>query len=378
MFELIKRCTLAALSGRQHKTVRFGGPLFTAAFLALTGVMWRRRAADLSGQVVLITGGSRGLGLLLAREFGRQDCRVAICARDEAELARAADDLAQRDIDALTVRYDVSDPAQIRAMTEAVTAHFGRIDILVNNAGVIQVGPYEVMATADFEEALDVMFWPLVYTTEAVLPQMKRRGYGRIVNITSIGGTVSIPHLLPYVAAKFAATGFSHGLRAELAGQGISVTTIIPGLMRTGSHLNAFFKGHQEAEFTWFSLGASLPFISMSAERAARQIVAATRRGQAERTLSLPAVLLARLQGLLPGMTADLLGLANRLLPPAEGAGRARARGMAVQARLEPPHNRLLNALTTLGRQAAARYNQYPGPLSASPTPEFSHEQRTP
>jgi short-subunit dehydrogenase len=210
----------------------------------------------------------------------------------------------------------------------------------------------------DFETALDVMFWGVLYPTLAVLPQMRARHSGRIVNITSIGGMVSVPHLLPYNCAKFAALGLSEGLRAELGQEGIRVTTIVPGLMRTGSHLHARFQGQQEREFTWFALGASLPLISMSAERAARQIVHATRRGEAERILSLPANLLGRLHGLCPGTTTNLLSVVHRLLPRPDDACITSAPGMEVQQRL---HSRLLNTLTGLGLAAARRLHQYDG-----------------
>jgi NAD(P)-dependent dehydrogenase (short-subunit alcohol dehydrogenase family) len=103
-----------------------------------------------------------------------------------------------------------------------------RIDLLVNNAGEIQAGPLESMALEDFERALRIMFWGTVYPTWTVLPQMRERQSGRIVNITSIGAKVAVPHLLPYTCAKFAMIGFSEGLRAELAGKGIQVVTIAP------------------------------------------------------------------------------------------------------------------------------------------------------
>ena len=175
------------------------------------------RAQELYGQTVLITGGSRGLGLALAEEFARQGCNIVICAREEDELVRARQ-------------------------------HFGRIDVLVNNAGIISVGPLLSQKLEDFQEAMDVMFWGIVHPTLAVLPQMLQDGHGRIVNITSIGGKVSVPHLIPYGCAKFAAVGFSEGLHAEVKRFGVNVTTVVPGLMRTGSHLNAFFKGKHESE----------------------------------------------------------------------------------------------------------------------------------
>src|SRR5437763_6066124 len=108
-------------------------------------------------------------------------------------------------------------------MVDEVAKRFGRIDVLVNNAGIIQVGPVENMTITDFENAMAVMFWGPVYATLATLPYMRQHGDGRIVNITSIGGKVSVPHLVPYSCAKFAAVALSEGLRAELASTGIRV-----------------------------------------------------------------------------------------------------------------------------------------------------------
>src|SRR5512133_386878 len=164
--------------------------------VALTGrklLSGGRSEADISGQVVLITGGSRGLGFLLAREFGFQGCRVAICARDEIELQRAKTDLERLGVNVLTVRCDVSDRARGERMGATVTRQWGGVDILVNNAGIIQVGPIEAMTVEDFEQAMGIMYWGVLYPTLAVLPQMRERHNGRIVNITSIGGKVSVP-----------------------------------------------------------------------------------------------------------------------------------------------------------------------------------------
>jgi len=266
----------------------------------------------LRGKVVLITGGSRGLGLSLARAFVRERCSIAICARDRAELEAAQNDLEGRGAEVLAIECDVSDRMQVDRMVELVIARFGRIDVLVNNAGEIQVGPVESMTLEDFEHAMQVMFWGTVYPVMALLPQFCSQGSGRIVNITSIGGKVAVPHLLPYTCAKFAAVGFSEGLRAELTGKGVKVVTIAPGLMRTGSFLNAWFKGDQERESTWFGLSSSMPGLSMNADRAARQIVAATARGDAEKILTIPANILARFHGLFPGATADILGVVDR------------------------------------------------------------------
>ena len=295
------------------------------ALLAAREIRRRVAPADLSGQKALVTGGSRGLGLLISRELARAGCDVAICARDADELARARADLDRIGHRVETVVCDVSDRIQVNRVIGQVSARFGRIDVLVNNAGIIQVGPLENQTIDDFQMAMDVMYWGVVHPTLAVLPQMRARQAGRIVNVTSIGGKLGVPHLLPYSSAKFAAVGFSEGLAAEVAKDGITVTTVVPGLMRTGSHLHALTKGQHEAEYGWFSLGASLPLISMDAERAAQQIVEAARRGESVRFLGATAALAARFHGLFPGTTVELLGLVNRLLPgPAalDGPGR--------------------------------------------------------
>ncbi len=324
---------------------------------------------DLTGHVAVVTGGSRGLGFLLARELLKEGCSVAICARDTDELERASAALTREanGAEVFSAQCDVGNRGEVERFIGEVMSRHGRVDVLVNNAGIIQVGPLRRMTVEDFEQAMAVMYWGVAHPTLAVLPQMLERRAGRIVTITSIGGKVAVPHLTPYVAAKFAAYGFSAGLRAELAKYGVTVTTICPGLMRTGSHLNAEFKAGDEREFGAFAPLASLPGVSMDAERAARQIVRALKRGDAERTLSVPATLLARFQGLFPGLTADIMGLVARFLPDAEGEGMAatpaQERGLALQERI---NSRLLERATAWGISAAERFNQLPTATKAA------------
>ena len=322
------------------------------ALLAARAFFRNRNAYDFRGKTVLITGGSRGLGLVLAREFAAAGANVAICARDNEELERARQDLAARGANVYAFPCDVTDRAQVREMVDVVTRHFGRVDVLVNNAGVIQVGPLEVMTLEDFEQAMAVHFWGPLYATLEVLPQMRERREGRIVNISSIGGKISVPHLVPYSASKFALVGLSEGMRAELRKDGVVVTTVCPGLMRTGSPRNATFKGRHRAEYAWFAISDSLPVTSIGAERAAAQIIDACRRGRAELVITRQAQAAVRVRALFPEATADILAVVNRLLPGPGGIGRARAKGKESESALAP------SVLTTLTEVAARRNNE--------------------
>jgi short-subunit dehydrogenase len=253
----------------------------------------------------------------------------------------------------MTQRCDVANKEQVEQFIAAVQDRFGSVDLLVNNAGVIQVGPVDALTHEDFQSAMDIMFWGVVHPTLAALPQMLARGSGHVVNITSIGGKIAVPHLLPYSCAKFAAVGFSEGLRTEVKSRGVEVLTVAPGLMRTGSYVNALFKGRDTEEAAWFSVSASAPLVSMSADRAARKIVASIRHGDAERILSPQASIAARMHGLFPGLTTELLAFVNRLLPE-PSANRTQRRG----ADIPKLHSGPLSYLTALGRSSGKRMNQ--------------------
>lgn len=339
------------MDARRQKQLLAAGAA-VATLLVGRALLRRWRRWDLAGRTILVSGGSRGLGLIIARELVRQGARVAISGRDEQTLERARAELERTGV-AIAVRADVTKQADVDRMVREVQARLGPIDAVINNAGAIAVGPVEVMDLQDYQDAMDTNFWGPLYVTLAVLPEMRRRRAGRIVNVASIGGKISVPHLVPYSASKFALVGLSEGLRAELARDGIQVVTVCPGLMRTGSPRHALFKGNHRAEYAWFSISDSLPGISMDAERAARQIVSALRYGTAETVLSVPAKLGAKVHDLFPGFTADMLGLVNRLLPAADGeAPRTRKKGEQSASAVSP------SWLTQLGDRAARRFNQ--------------------
>lgn len=310
-------------------------------------------------RTVLVTGGSRGLGLRIAREYLARGARVAICARDSAELERAKDLLDGDNRPILAIPCDVADPAQVAELVAMVEQHFGYLDTLVNNAGVIQVGPAEHMTPADYHAALQAHLFGPLYVTEAVLPGMRARGRGRIVNVSSIAGLLPLPHMLPYTASKFALAGWSQGLRAELASSGIRVTTVCPALIRTGSPRNAEFKGRHRAEYAWFSISDSLPLVSIDAGRAARRIVRAAEQGRARLVMPAYVRVPVALQGLWPGLVAAALAAAERLLPAPGGAGAEGRLGRESTSDWSP------SWLTALGERAARENNEEIGPAAA-------------
>jgi NAD(P)-dependent dehydrogenase (short-subunit alcohol dehydrogenase family) len=324
------------------------------ALAAREGVA-RLRERDLRGKVALITGGSRGLGLAMARAFADAGCIVALCARDEAELDRAREDLERRGADALTLVADVSVRSDVERVVGETERILGPIDILVNNAGIISVGPVETVTTQDIEDNLSTMLWGTVYPIWEAMPRMQARRSGHIVNITSLGGKVSIPHLLPYSVAKFAAVGLSEGLRAELAKDGVGVTTVVPGLMRTGSYLHTRIKGQRGKEFGLFSAMANLPLFSISAESAAASVVRAVRRNAAEVVLSPQGKILTLFHGVFPGATTDILGAISRVLPRGDSSESEPEPGAEIEA--EMAHPRLADPLG-LGDKAARDLNE--------------------
>ena len=324
--------------------------------LLLASQAWRRRSNfDFAGKSVVITGGSRGLGLVMARQLADQGARLTLIARSEEDLSRAVEDI--------TARQPFSEilaaPADVRRRSEADRAiaqavdRFGRIDVLINNAGIIQVGPVAHMKLADYNDAMETHFWGPLYTIFAALPRMRSQGEGRIVNISSIGGRISVPHLVPYSASKFALTGLSDGLRYELARHGILVTTVCPGLMRTGSPLNATFKGRHPEEYAWFAISDSLPLATIDASRAAHQILEACRRGDAELVITLQAKLAVVARTMAPELFARVMSYINGLLPPPTGADGDRTKlGRESQSEWAP------SRLTAPTYRAAAENNE--------------------
>lgn len=289
---------------------------------------------------------------MLARQLLERGARVAICSRNEMSLNRALNELRQINDQVLAFRCDVRNNTDVENFVSNVSEVWGQPEVVINVAGIIEVGPVDAMEKNDFEDSMATNCWGALNVIRAVLPAMREAKWGRIVNIASLGGKRAVPHMSPYSASKFALVGLSSCLRAELQKDGVLVTTICPGLMRTGSPRNATFKGKNHAEFTWFSIGDSLPGLSMSAEKAASEILSVCQRGDAEVILGAVGKLGVVLQSVMPNLMAEAFALGNRLLPAMGGIGNSSALGFESQTILSP------SALTTLSDRAAERNNE--------------------
>ncbi|MGE3955823.1 MAG: SDR family NAD(P)-dependent oxidoreductase [Vicinamibacterales bacterium] len=340
---------------RTQQTALAAGAVALGAALLSRGLRASRRI-DFSRRIVVITGGSRGLGLVMARQLVAEGAHVTIAARDRGELERAREELTADGARVHVAVCDVGRREEAERLIEETLQRHGRIDLLVNNAGVMKVGPIEHMAHADFEEAMDVHFWGPLHTTLAAVPAMRRQGGGRIVNISSIGGRIGVPHLVPYCASKFALAGLSDSIRAELAKDDIFVTTVCPGMMRTGSPFNAWFKGDHRAEFAWFAISDSIPVASVDGRRAAAQVIDAARHGDPELVITLPAKLAIIANAVVPEVVASVMATANTTVLPAprDEAGTDARSGWQSLSEWAP------SRLTRLTERAASENNEVP------------------
>ncbi|WP_338017593.1 SDR family NAD(P)-dependent oxidoreductase [Streptomyces adustus] len=329
------------------------------------------------GLSALVTGGSRGLGLLMTAQLARRGYRVTVLARDADELDRAVTWV--RDRTGSTPRPMVCDVRHERAVTAAVrqtAEQEGGLDLVIANAGVIQVAPAETAGTQAFKDAMETIFAGALHTALAALPYLRRSpAGGRLGLVCSVGGLLAVPHLVPYSCAKAAVRALGEGLQEETAGSAVSVTTVHPGLMRTGSHLQAEFGGRPQAEFAWFSALAGMPLLSMNAERAAEKIVRAVEHRRTRLVLTPAARTGAMVHAVAPRLVTRASGLAARVLPtpPDDAAERtgeraAMMQGHALDASARSVWARTLRrAASVLNDRAARRYNQrWAGPPTSA------------
>ncbi|HEV2737166.1 MAG TPA: SDR family NAD(P)-dependent oxidoreductase [Candidatus Elarobacter sp.] len=315
----------------------------------------RSHVADresLRDRVVVITGGSRGLGFALAEDLARGGALVTIAGRDAATVDRARELLAGAGLHVDGVACDVRNQAEAEALIAHVEARSGAVDVLVNNAGVIEVGSVWDQSLDDFRESVETHIFGPLHTMRAVLPSMRARRDGRIVNIASIGGLVGTPHLAPYSTGKFGLVGLSQAYAAEVAHDGITVTCVCPGLMRTGSPDHAIFKGRTQAEYAWFTISDSNPLLSASTRHAVVTIVHAIAHRKPFVTITPLARVAQIVNAVAPATTTRLLGLVARMLPPPLDDETVRRDGAQSHSPLAP------SILTALDRLAKRRNNE--------------------
>ena len=188
----------------------------------------------LRGKVALVAGSSRGLGRAVAEELAREGCALVLCSRDEDAIGSVAREIAS-DMggDALAVQANLTDPADIERLLRTTQDRFGRVDVLVTNTGGPPAGPFESHSPEVWRDAIAQNLESVLNLARGVLPQMKKRQWGRIVNITSIAVKQPVDGLILSNAVRAAVTGFARTLANEVAAQGITVNNVMPGYTRT-------------------------------------------------------------------------------------------------------------------------------------------------
>jgi 3-oxoacyl-[acyl-carrier protein] reductase len=187
----------------------------------------------LAGQAALVTGGSRGIGLAIARRLGRMGARVAICGRDRGALERAARTLAGEDAECLPVAADVASSRDVAALVRQVNEKLGEIDVLVNNAGVGAFAPVQELTEEDWHSTLGTNLTGVFLMTRAIAPQMIKRRSGHVINISSLAGKNAFAGAAAYCASKWGLQGLTYCMAEDLRGYGIRVSVICPGTVQT-------------------------------------------------------------------------------------------------------------------------------------------------
>ena len=197
---------------------------------------------------VLITGASQGIGKATALLFARQGYDLVLAARQPERLEAIASEVRSLGRNALAVPTDVRDPEQVNTLVEKTLEYYGTLDVLINNAGIYLLGSVEAFSLNDWHQAIDTNFWGYVHTIHALLPHFLERGKGTIVNVSSIAGKVPIPYQVPYTASKYAVTGLTQSLHAELEPKGIKVCGVYPNFISTDLMERAIFRGKDEED----------------------------------------------------------------------------------------------------------------------------------
>ncbi len=258
------------------------------------------------GVRVIITGASSGIGkalaVLLAKEY---KAKLVLNARSEKLLESAVQLVEAAGGQAVGVKGDIADESLSKQLVATCTEKFGGVDILVNNAGLAKPGKVDELTPEDWKYVFGVNFFGALYATYAVLPSFMEQGHGKIVNVSSVAGKVSFPGSVCYAASKFALTGMSEGMGAELAKKNIDVITVCPGWVRTeffeknnvGTRANPTTIAEKHDLKGWVMRN----LLSISSEECAHDVlVALAAGGSRELILTMPGVVVERAAALFP------------------------------------------------------------------------------
>jgi short-subunit dehydrogenase len=246
---------------------------------------------DLRGARTILTGASSGIGQALALRLAGEGARLVLASRDQARLEELAGEIRARGGEAVVVPTDVTDAGQRRHLVEAAVAALGGLDVLVNNAGVGAMGFFETADEERLRRIFEVNFFATTELTRLALPHLKRGRHPLLVNIASVLGRRAIPGSTEYCASKFAVVGWSEGLRAELAADGVDVLVVCPGSIETSFRDNLL---EARLRFAYYKRRR------MTADRCAELIVRAMRKRRREVVITTRAKLLVWLNRLFP------------------------------------------------------------------------------
>lgn len=197
---------------------------------------------------VLITGASQGIGKATALLFAEKGYNLVLAARQIERLQAVVNQVRDLGGKAIAHSVDVRDPEQVKTLIQTALAHYGTIDVLINNAGIYLLGSVENCDLSDWHQVIDTNLWGYIHTINALLPHFLDRGKGTIVNVCSIGGKIPIPYQVPYITSKYAVTGLTESLHAELNPKGIHVSAVYPNVIKSDLMERAIFRGKDEQD----------------------------------------------------------------------------------------------------------------------------------
>lgn len=263
---------------------------------------------------VLVTGGSAGLGLVLARQLASKGVRLAVCDMARQTVRQAVDELRKYGGDVIGIECDVRKYDSVVQMFEEIDAEFGGVDVLFNAAGVVEVGASEWMNHRDFENFMETNCRGAFCTIRAAMPGMWKLGWGRIMNVALLGRQRAVTSMPPGVECKSGTVGLLQDLRTDFRHENILVSTACPGLIETLSSRETMFEDRHREKYGWFSIGDSLPLMSENAQEAASQIIDACQQGRGKFTVANPVNVAVHLQRYFPALKNEILTMMGQ--PP--------------------------------------------------------------